>query len=122
MKDYARAFYASKEWRKLSRLYMESKHYLCERCGGVGVICHHRRYITPRNINDTSITLNMENLECLCQDCHNREHTCKQSKAIFDENGNMIGAKESAEVQEYRQAVKAIEALQEAAVLPSESH
>lgn len=93
MKDYARAFYASKEWRKLSRLYMESKHYLCERCGGVGSICHHRQYITPHNINDPSITLNMDNLECLCQDCHNREHTKRNTdndSFDFDQSGNIV--------------------------------
>lgn len=113
MKDYARSFYKGKQWQKVSRLYMESRNYVCERCGGVGVICHHRKYISPRNIGDPSITLSFDNLECLCQECHNREHTAKfdVSRAVFDAAGNMIGAKESAEIEEYKKAVQAIKQL-----------
>lgn len=109
MKEYARAFYHSKAWHDVSTLYMSSKHYVCERCGGVGTICHHKKYITPRNVNDPAITLNMDNLECLCQECHNQEHSAKVSRAIFDENGEMIGAQDSAEVREYKKACAAIE-------------
>ena len=109
MKEYARGFYRSKAWQDVSRLYMTSKHYVCERCGGVGVICHHKKYITPWNVNDPATTLNMDNLECLCQECHNQEHSAKVSRAIFDESGNMIGAQDSAEVREYKKACEAIE-------------
>lgn len=113
MKEYARSFYKGKQWQRVSRLYMESRNYVCERCGGVGVICHHRKYINPWNIGDPNITLNLDNLECLCQECHNREHTAlvEHSRAIFDAAGNMIGAKESAEIEEYKKAVQAIEQL-----------
>ncbi|SDO79636.1 HNH endonuclease [Halobacillus aidingensis] len=47
---------------------------MCERCGAPGDIVHHKEYITPGNIHDPNITLNHENLEYLCQTCHNREH------------------------------------------------
>lgn len=96
MKDYAKSFYNSSKWRKLSKLYMTEQHYVCERCGDVATICHHKRYITPDNVTDPSITLNTSNLECLCQNCHNQEH----SKAMhtngmaFDEAGNLIKAPE----------------------------
>lgn len=109
MKEYARSFYNSKAWRDISRLYMASKHYVCERCGGVASICHHKRYITPKNINDPAVTLSMDNLECLCQDCHNQEHSAKVCRAVFDENGNMTGARDSAEVKEYKKACTDIE-------------
>jgi len=95
MKEYARSFYHSKEWKKVSRLYMESRNYMCERCGNVATICHHKIYINPRNINDPSITLNPENLECLCQECHNKEHFKRRYSPIgvtFDENGNLVKA------------------------------
>lgn len=108
MKEYARSFYNSREWRKISALYMSSRNYVCERCGGVGVICHHKKYITPGNINDTDITLNMNNLECLCQDCHNREHSAGVSRAIFDSSGDMVGTKDSPGIREYKKACKAI--------------
>ncbi len=79
--------------------------------GGIGTICHHKKYITPRNINNPAITLSMDNLECLCQECHNQEHSAKMSRAIFDGDGNMTGVQESAEVREYKKALEAIKGL-----------
>lgn len=102
-------FYNSQAWRNVRHLYMTSKNYVCERCGGVGEICHHRKYINSSNVNDANITLNFENLECLCQTCHNQEHSAKTSRAIFDDDGNMIGAEDSAEVREFKKAREAIE-------------
>ena len=92
---------------------MMSQNYICERCGGVGVICHHRKYITPYNINNPALTLGTENLECLCQECHNQEHSAKVSRAIFDNNGYMAGVQESREIAEYKKACKAIERIKE---------
>ena len=111
MKEYARGFYTSAAWKKVSALYMTSKNYICERCGGSASICHHKRYITPRNINNPSITLNMDNLECLCQDCHNKEHKLKKSLPVFDDQGNMTGVKESADIEEFRKNLKLLEGL-----------
>ena len=34
---------------------------------------HHKIYLTPQNINDPAVTLAEDNLELLCQDCHNKE-------------------------------------------------
>ena len=88
MKEYAKGFYHSKEWKRVSRLYMESRNYVCERCGNVAVICHHKTYINPHNITDPSITLNPDNLECLCQECHNKEHNKSKKNptgVAFDE-------------------------------------
>ena len=39
-----------------------------------GYIVHHKDYININNIWDTDITLNFNNLELLCMDCHNKEH------------------------------------------------
>lgn len=72
---------------------MQSKHYICERCGNTAVICHHKTYISPKNINNPQITLNWSNLEALCQDCHNKEHNTTSPTiegTTFDENGNLI--------------------------------
>lgn len=55
-----------------------------------GEIVHHKRYITPKNINDPKVTLNFRNLELLCRDCHNKEHSCKAKRYSFDEKGNII--------------------------------
>lgn len=94
-KEYAKSFYKGRAWEKCRDGYMESKYYICERCGGVAVICHHKKHITPANINDPSITLNWANLEALCMDCHNVEHMSSSATAkglIFDSGGNLIPA------------------------------
>lgn len=111
MQEYARAFYTGKEWKRCSRGYMSSKAYICERCGGVATICHHKQYITPSNITDPYITLCWDNLEALCQECHNLEHMLKRSLTYFDEAGNVERVKESGQLTEYKQAVAAIDRL-----------
>ena len=72
---------------------MDSRCYVCERCGGLARIVHHRRYITPQNIHDPAIALDWANLEALCIDCHNAEHmgggVCAPGLA-FDAAGNLI--------------------------------
>lgn len=94
MKDYAKKFYLSKEWKKCRDAYFKYRFGLCERCGENGDIVHHKCYITPQNINDPEVTLNWSNLEVLCQKCHNREHFEKYSWTreglIFDENGDLV--------------------------------
>lgn len=93
-KDYAKAFYNSTAWKKCKSGYIKSVHGLCERCQQPGWIVHHKKYITPDNINDPDITLNWHNLEYLCQPCHNREHFEKYSPIreglMFDSKGNLI--------------------------------
>lgn len=74
-KDYARPFYDSKEWRKTREAYLQSQHYICERCGGAASVVHHIRYIKPWNVNDPDITLNWDNLKAVCEKCHAEEHS-----------------------------------------------
>ena len=90
---------------------MASRNYICERCGAPAAICHHRIYLTPANINDPSIALSWDNLEALCMECHNREHMTKQGNAIFDEAGNVVGVRESDEVEAYKAALNEIDRL-----------
>ena len=91
--DYANVFYKSQAWQKTRAAYMASQHYVCERCGGVARIVHHRTYITAQNIGDVHITLDWANLEALCMDCHNAEHlggaVCAEGLR-FDSSGNLV--------------------------------
>lgn len=92
-REFAIKFYKSKEWRKLREKYFKANHGLCERCQRPAKIVHHKKYITPRNIDDVSITLNWSNLELLCIDCHNNEHMANElleNNLMFDENGNVV--------------------------------
>ena len=36
------------------------------------------------------IFFNFDNLEALCQDCHNKEHFREEAEYYFDENGDLI--------------------------------
>lgn len=94
MKDYARSFYHSSAWKRTQKAYMQSKNYICERCGGVAEIVHHKKYITPQNINNPNITLNWSNLEALCRTCHQHEHF-QEKKVVadglkFDDKGQLV--------------------------------
>lgn len=91
MKEFAKKFYLSKAWRNTREAYYRFRCGICERCGAAGDIVHHKRYLTPSNIHDPSITLSFANLELLCQECHNKEHFEKENPRYgFDANGNVI--------------------------------
>ena len=87
------AFYHSPQWRRARAAYLDARHHVCERCGGPATIVHHRRYITPANVGDPSVTLDPDNLEALCIDCHNAEHFGTGSTApglTFDGEGRLV--------------------------------
>lgn len=99
MKEYARKFYKSKQWKDTRASYLSSVHGLCERCEKKGMtvpakLVHHKQYLRPTNIDDPSITLDWRNLEALCQDCHAWEHHGQYGPTVegltFDDQGNLI--------------------------------
>jgi 5-methylcytosine-specific restriction endonuclease McrA len=96
MKPWAEQFYNSEAWRTTRAAFLMSKGGLCERCAVAGkvevaTIAHHATYLTPQNINDPQVALSWDNLEALCQSCHNEEHhgTRSERKYFFDEDGNI---------------------------------
>lgn len=101
-REFARAFYQSKQWKQTSGAYMATQNFVCERCGGVGVICHHKKYLNPTNIHDPNIALGWDNLECLCQECHNAEHMLKRNKIEFDDNGDIATVKDNGAIKEWK--------------------
>ena len=93
MRDFAKYFYLSKEWRKVRDYVFKRDFGLCVRCGSPGEIVHHKTHLTPRNINNPHISLNPDNLETLCRECHAIEHegTLATDRALtFDADGNLI--------------------------------
>ena len=94
MREFARKFYKSKQWQQCRASYITSVHGLCERCGAGGKIVHHKIYLDERNINDPHVTLAHENLELLCQECHNIEHMSGgmpiAGGLVFDSFGNIL--------------------------------
>ena len=100
-RDFAAPFYKSKAWKVTRKAYFDSQQGLCERCRKLGFITpgeivHHKVHLTPENITDPKISLNFENLELLCRDCHAAEHPevygwdSFQPRVLFDVNGNVV--------------------------------
>jgi 5-methylcytosine-specific restriction endonuclease McrA len=94
-KEWAKQFYHSKAWLKVRKLVMIRDYYTCVHCGEAASIVHHIEELSPENINDPLISLNMDNLESVCHDCHNDIHDmCKtqstQDGFKFDSNGDII--------------------------------
>lgn len=96
-KEWAKAFYKSKQWQQCQQAYLKSQGYICERCGDVAVLVHHKHYLTPNNIGSPVYTTNWANLEALCQDCHNKEHHKHKTEKRYkvDEHGRVVIAPRS---------------------------
>lgn len=94
MKEWAREFYLSPAWRACRDAYAASVGGLCERHYArgeyvAGVIVHHKVHLTPANINDPSVTLNWDNLELVCRDCHAIEHLRARRRYVVGEDGRV---------------------------------
>ena len=98
-REFAKQFYNSKKWKNAREFKIAAQHGICERCGksysSRQLIVHHKIYLTPQNICDENISLNQDNLECVCKFCHNEEHLKDTNRIIyFDENGNVLNVYE----------------------------
>lgn len=79
MRSVSKSFYNSKDWKLCSRQYLQSVNHWCERCKARGIyeparVVHHKIWLSEDNYKDPAISLNFDNLEALCQTCHNQEH------------------------------------------------
>lgn len=101
-------FYNSTLWRKTSKMFVLSKSCICEKCGkpiycrGINdylpkekrrrYIVHHKIALDEVNYKDENISLNWDNLQLLCIDCHNslNADAVLRDDVMFDENGNLI--------------------------------
>jgi len=77
--EFADAFYKSWRWRRCREGYLNHVGRLCERCRKRGLIVpadqvHHKVKLTPENLSNPAVTLNWQNLEALCFECHQAEH------------------------------------------------
>lgn len=94
-----RDFYTSSKWRRARKAYTKAAGGLCERCKKKGLYepgttVHHIIRLNADNIDNPDITINFNNLELLCRNCHEEEHDRKKKpknrRYRFDENGNII--------------------------------
>lgn len=102
-KEFAKPFYNSKAWKDCRAAYVKRRISLdggmCEQCHQrIGYILHHKRELSPININDPDITLNHCNLIWVCHECHDIIHGFAQEKhtdgPAFDANGQLIPMRE----------------------------
>ena len=96
MQDFAEQFYKSSTWKNVQALVMRRDKALCVECLKNGIVTpaslvHHIKPITRQNIDDPTITLNMDNLEALCTKCHETIHKKVNQVRRFsvDKNGNI---------------------------------
>ena len=96
-KPFSSAFYKSKIWQDCRNAYAGKRGHLCERCLSHGIlshgeIVHHKIELTPDNINDPSVSLNWDNLELLCRQCHAAAHDdrLKHRRFVIGPDGEII--------------------------------
>lgn len=91
--EFSKPFYNSAKWQSVRRSVLQRSGGLCERCLKKGlitaaVVVHHRIILTPGNIDNAEITLNPDNLEALCQDCHAAVHADEDRHRRYAVNSN----------------------------------
>lgn len=99
-KDFSRHIYHTSEWERVRQAAWARDHGLCQEClkrGRVTIaeIVHHKVELTPFNVNDQTVAFGVDNLECVCRDCHATLHGARQRPAPrrdigFDSQGNLI--------------------------------
>ena len=86
--DPIHAFYCRKDYLDLAQAEKIKSGGICAHCGKIFDLQelrpHHKIELTLDNIDDPNITLNPNNIEVICHDCHN---------AIHNRFGNVITAK-----------------------------
>lgn len=93
-KPFAKKFYSGIAWQQCRDAYAKNKSYLCERCLAKGLytpgeIVHHKIPLAPDNIHDFDVSLNWDNLELVCRECHAEEHGAKTKRYEVDEYGRV---------------------------------
>ena len=102
---FSHAFYHSPEWQAVRQTVLMRDRYLCVKCGRPAEEVHHKTHLSPKNIGDPRITMNMDNLISLCRECHFEEHRGDHAAGRkakereddypyeFDQNGMLIEKK-----------------------------
>ena len=95
MKEFAKDFYNSPAWKRTRAAYRLAVGGLCDICWSKGIakageIVHHKEPLTPQNINDPHITLDWNNLQLVCRECHSSIHDRRERRYKIDELGRVI--------------------------------
>jgi hypothetical protein len=96
--EFAKPFYNSKAWKECRASFIAKRIAvdggMCMTCcQELGLIVHHKIWLTPENIKDPMIALNHDNLKYDCQTCHNQEKEGKEPEPpryFFGEGGEIF--------------------------------
>lgn len=96
-KAWAIPFYASPQWKTARHEALVRDMFTCQRCGARAEEVHHLTELSPTNINDVNVTLNLDNLQSLCHECHTRitkriQDDCAEG-LMFDSEGQLVRMK-----------------------------
>lgn len=102
--EWAKKFYKSIKWARCRNAYIQHRMVadggLCEECRDKpGYIVHHKTALTADNISNPDVSLNLDNLEWVCKDCHDQfdGHGIRRSTVPlcrFDAEGQPISLRE----------------------------
>ena len=97
-KSFAKPFYKSKQWQDVRAMALARDNHLCAKCGAPAEEVHHIIHLTEENIHDPMVSMNLNNLQSLCKDCHFKEHLEDKANGMreikyeyaFDNNGMLV--------------------------------
>ena len=90
-REWAKKFYTSAAWRRVRREALRREMFTCAICCGQAQEVHHINELTPLNINEPSVALNLNNLVSLCHNCHNSiTKKSAEQDYFFDEYGQYV--------------------------------
>lgn len=109
--DFARAFYHSARWSKARATYLRTPvetefgtcpPNMCELCFASGKVVpantvHHKVHLTPENVNDPTVSLNPDNFQRLCPDCHAYLHSDKDEPRVSFGADGRVSARPAAD-------------------------
>lgn len=91
--------YSSKKWQSIRSQVIQRDRGLCQICLKnkklkPGYIVHHIIALTIQNMNNEAIAYGIDNMVCVCNDCHERIHNRKVEATVegvaFNKNGEVI--------------------------------
>ena len=91
-------FYTSRAWRRLREEIITSKYGLCEICGEQGREVHHKKPIISELLDNQEhlekIALSKDNLQLLCEGCHNSIRANITREGLRLVNGELVCIKQ----------------------------
>lgn len=95
MQKWAEKFYKGTAWQRTRAVAWARDKGLCQDCLRKGIIkpaqeVHHIKELTPENIDNAAVSLNLDNLVSLCKDCHAQRHVKNVRRYEILPNGNVI--------------------------------